>query len=220
MDQEWIPETAPFSINEFSLLLALSPNSQVFPTPQKPTLLNSHLIRNGKNKSVDTCATSKPLFIVFMVHLCLPNRNPFVQFYPLTEVVTDLCQFCTLNSNIQLNVWNVADFDFFSLQSEDNEALIFSKIISLASMLSCISYISLLSLKKKHFLICKIGLWAIYHPLLRIHNDFLLLNLALHIADEVWVMRVKHSFLSQILIWVLEFAILKFLCRSWWKTFL
>ena len=37
---------------------------------------------------------------------------------------------------------------FFLLQSEDNEALIFSKIISLASMLSCISYISLLSLKK------------------------------------------------------------------------
>ena len=74
---------------------------------------------------------------------------------------------------------------FFSLQSEDNEALIFSKIISLASMLSCISYISLLSLKKKRLLICKIGLWAIYHPLLGIHNDFLLLNLALHIADEV-----------------------------------
>ena len=37
---------------------------------------------------------------------------------------------------------------FFSLQSEDNEALTFSKIISLASMLSYISYISLLSLKK------------------------------------------------------------------------
>lgn len=74
---------------------------------------------------------------------------------------------------------------FFLLQSEDNEALTFSKIISLASMLSYISYISLLSLKKKHLLICKIGLWAIYHPLLWIHNDFLLLNLALHIADEV-----------------------------------
>ena len=194
MDQVWIPETAPFAINEFSLLLALSPNSQVFPTPQKPTSLNSRLIRNGKNRSIDAFATSKPLFIVFIVHLYLPNRNPFsyFQFHPLMEVGTDLCQFCPLNSNIQLDVWNVADFDFFfALQSEDNEALIFSKIISLASMLSCISYISLLSLKKKRLLICKIGLWAIYHPLLGIHNDFLLLNLALHIADEVWVTRVK-----------------------------
>ena len=147
----WIPETAPFAINEFSLLLALSPNSQVFPTPQKPTSLNSRLIRNGKNRSIDAFATSKPLFIVFIVHLYLPNRNPFsyFQFHPLMEVGTDLCQFCPLNSNIQLDVWNVADFDFFfALQSEDNEALIFSKIISLASMLSCISYISLLSLKK------------------------------------------------------------------------
>ena len=73
---------------------------------------------------------------------------------------------------------------FFFLQSEDNEALIFSKIISLASMLSCVSYISLLSLKK-NLLLNKIGLWAIYHPLLGIHYDFLLLNLALHIAYEV-----------------------------------
>lgn len=73
---------------------------------------------------------------------------------------------------------------FFFLQSEDNEALIFSKIISLASMLSCISCISLLSLKK-NLLLNKIGLWAIYHPLLEIYNDFLLLNLALHIAYEV-----------------------------------
>ena len=77
VDQVWIPETAPFAINEFSLLLALSPNSQVFPTPQKPTLLNSRLIRNGKNKSIDACFTSKPLFIVSIVHLYLPNRNPF-----------------------------------------------------------------------------------------------------------------------------------------------
>lgn len=83
----------PFALNDFSLLLALSPNSPVFPTPQKPTLLNSSLIGNGKNKLlIDACATSKPLFIVFMVHLYLPNRNRFsyFQFHPLMGVGTDL----------------------------------------------------------------------------------------------------------------------------------
>jgi len=98
----------PFAINDFSLLLALSlsPNSPVFSTLQKPTLLNSSLIRSGKNKLIDACATSKPLFIVFMVRLYLPNRNPFscFQFQPLMGVGTDLCYFCPLNSNIQLNV--------------------------------------------------------------------------------------------------------------------
>lgn len=136
------------------------------------------------------------------------------------EVRTDLCQFCPLNSNIQLDVWNVADFDFFFAAVRGQWGSYFLKDnFPCKYVILHIIHITAQSLKK-HLLICKIGLWAIYHPLLWIHNDFPLLNLALHITDEVWVMRVKHSFLSQILIWVLEFAILKCLCRSWWKTFL
>lgn len=72
----------------------------------------------------------------------------------------------------------------FSLQSEDNEALIFSKIISLASMLSYISYISLLVLNK-NLLINKMA----YGPFTILSwgyiMTFLLPNLSLHIADEV-----------------------------------
>ena len=54
------------------------------------------------------------LYLKFIYIYQTETLSAIVQFHPLMEVGTDLCQFCPLNSNIQLNVWNVADFDFFS----------------------------------------------------------------------------------------------------------
>ena len=45
------------------------------------------------------------LLYLWFIYICQTETlSAIVQFHPLTEVGTDLCQFCPLNSNIQLDV--------------------------------------------------------------------------------------------------------------------
>ena len=44
------------------------------------------------------------LYLKFIYIYQTETLSAIVQFHPLMEVGTDLCQFCPLNSNIQLNV--------------------------------------------------------------------------------------------------------------------